>query len=260
MKKKILVYLPVYNSFKNLPKIFRELSLNFRKNIPDVLIVDNASTIFSEQEKINSIKKIKSQNKKINIFFLVNNKNYGIGGSMKIMINFAKKYNYQYVCSLLTSGRYNEKVIIKEMKKRISESYDYIIFSRFKIKGMAKNYNKLRYCFNIFFINMTKILTKCYFTDPGSIIFLLKLNILNKINFKNITNGSHFGHFLNIYIYKINRNFLEIPMKWGEGNIRSHLNSLSYVIILASSLLKYFFTGEFFKEKNNSFKFNITKF
>ena len=169
MKKKFLIYLPVYNSFKNLPKIFSNISFYLKDYSIDFLVVDNNSEIYSKLKKISLIKKIKSKNKNINIFLIINNKNYGIGGSMKIMINFAKKNNYSYVCSLLTSGRYNEKMVIKEIKKKLKLKYDYILFSRFKKKKLANKYNRMRFYFNLIFIEMTKYLTKCRFTDPGSI-------------------------------------------------------------------------------------------
>ena len=81
--------------------------------------------------------------------------------------------------------------------------------------------------------------------------------IIKKLNYKQITNGSHFGHFLNIYIYKlkIKIKIKEISIEWKNGNIKSHLNGYTYVIILFLSLIKYFFTGSFFKEKNNRFNF-----
>ena len=49
--------------------------------------------------------------------------------------------------------------------------------------------------------------------------------------------------------------FIEIPINWGEGNLRSHLNSITYPIILLSSLIKYFFTKKFFLEKENNFRY-----
>ncbi len=77
---------------------------------------------------------------------------------------------------------------------------------------------------------------------------------LKKLRINNITNGSHFAHFLNIKLYNSGIDYIEIPIIWKEGNVKSHLKPLNYVIIFCFSILKYFFTHEFFIEKKNNFK------
>ena len=49
--------------------------------------------------------------------------------------------------------------------------------------------------------------------------------------------------------------YIEIPINWSDGNLKSHLNSFTYPIILLFSLIKYFFTKSFFLEKKNDFKY-----
>ena len=84
-----------------------------------------------------------------------------------------------------------------------------------------------------------------------------KFDELNLEDLKKITNGSHFPHFFNIKIYNKKLNYQEIPIVWTEGNIKSHLNSFSYPIILLFSLLKFSFTRNFFSEKKTDFKYEI---
>ena len=82
------------------------------------------------------------------------------------------------------------------------------------------------------------------------------------LNTYDLTNGSHFGHFLNILIYKFSNNIAvkEVKINWKEGNIKSHVNGLQYSIILLLSLFKYFFTNEFFKPVKKEFKFEEFQF
>jgi|TARA_B110000027_G_C16083685_1_gene284881 hypothetical protein len=262
MKKnpKIIINLSVYNSYKNLKKIIFGIS-SLKLNIVKIFIIDNNSSNTIKQ-KLSIIKKIKNLYK-IRLKLIINEKNYGFGGSQKILFSQLKNEKFDYLVNLGTSGRYNIKSVMLDVKKNINSQRDYYLFSRFLNKKNIINYSKIRIIFNLIFITITKVLTKTYFTDPGQSTYILKKNIINKfsiIGVKNITNNSHFPHFFNIKIFKLNLNYKEIPILWKEGNIKSHLKPASYVLIFMFSVFKYFFTEEFFIEKNNKFKFKKFNF
>jgi len=256
--KKIIINIQVFNSFKNLPKIFKNIKKS-KLNITNIILIDNNSTM-KLSEKIKMIKELKVKYKiKIKIKFIVNKMNYGYGGSQKILFNLLKKETFDYVLNLGTSNRYNIKSVLRDVKKNLNTSKEYYLFSRFINKKSTRDYNKVRRDFNIVFILITKIFTQTFFSDPGQTTYLMKsklLKNLNKIKVQNITNGSHFGHFLNIKLYRLGLDYKEIPLTWKEGNVKSHLKPLSYVIIFSFSILRYFFTREFIIEKNNKFKFD----
>ena len=88
--KSIAIFLPVYNSHKNLEKIISNLYKikNYKKKI---YIIDNNSNNISKKEKIYLLKKIQNKHKNINLKLVINKQDYGIGGSMKIFFNLIKK-------------------------------------------------------------------------------------------------------------------------------------------------------------------------
>lgn len=256
-KKNIVIYLPVFNSFQNLEEIF--LSFKFLQlNIVKIIIIDNASSI-PKNEKINIIKNLKKKYF-YEIIFLINEENYGIGGSKKILYKTLENLNFDFFCSILTSKRFDVLELIKTINNTILDNFDYLIFSRFLNDANTKHYNSIRKIGNYFFIYLTKLFTGCKLTDPGSIIYVKNrkcFNLLSDIKISNLTNGSHFGHFLNILIYKFSKNFVikEVDINWKEGNVKSHVNGLEYSIVLFFSLIKYFFTKRFFNSKKIEFKY-----
>ena len=247
-----------YNSLHNLENIFEEI---FKTNlkINKIFVTDNNSKI-EESKKIELINNLKS--KFFNdIVLITNDKNYGIGGSQKITFNIIKNEKFDYFVNLQTSNRYDPKIVINDIKKNLSSNKDYYLFSRFLKKDNTKNYSFLRKIANKFFILLTKILTKTYFSDPGNAQYAIKKDLFNKVSLedvKKITNGSHFPHFLNIKLYNMKIDYIEIPINWSDGNLKSHLNSFTYPIILLFSLIKFFFTKSFFLEKKNDFKYKKT--
>ena len=256
--KKIIISIQLFNSFKNLEKILKNISKS-KLNILQIILIDNnsATTLIN---KIKLLKKIKKKYKiRIKIKLIINKINYGYGGSQKILFKSLKKTNFDYLLNLGSSNRYNINEVLKNMEANVNTSKEYYLFSRFINKESTLNYNKIRRDFNILFIFATKIFTKTFFSDPGQSTYIMHSKLfkkLDKIKVKNVTNGSHFAHFLNIKLYKLNLNFKEIPIFWREGNVQSHLKPLNYVIFFCFSLLKYFFTNEFIIEKHNKFKFD----
>ena len=258
-KKKVIINIQVYNSFKNLGKIFDRIN-NSRLNIVKIYIIDNNSPIIID-EKLKIIKKFAIK-PKIKTELIINKINYGYGGSQKILFSLLKKEKFDYVLNLGTSNRYSIKKVLNDVEKNITLLKEYFLFSRFINRKSTENYNTVRRDFNIIFILITKIFTQTFFSDPGQTTYLMSstlLKRLNKIKPKNITNGSHFGHFLNIKIFKLGINYKEIPIMWRDGNIKSHLKPLNYIIIFSLSIVKYFFTHEFIIEKKNKFKFKRFK-
>lgn len=261
MKKNYYILsLPVYNSYKNLNKILK----NFCKkeiNISKIIIIDNCSNnSISKKKKI--VSKLKLLHK-IDIKLIVNEKNYGIGGSQKILFENLSGENYDFLINTTTSGRYNVKKFSQSVIKFKNSVYDYVLFSRFMKNSNLINYSKFRILGNFFFIFLTKILTKCNFSDPGSVTYLISKKFFNKIYNKNIislTNSSQFPHFFNIIIsHKITK-FNEVPIDWSSGNVKSHLKWFSYCIVLLLSLIHFFFFNKFFKEKKSIFKYKVINF
>lgn len=266
---KFAIGISVYNSYQNLDNIFNNIEKAFLNEDYklDILVIDNASKLdYKKKEKIISSLKNKY---KFQITLILNEKNYGMGGSQKIILDYVKKKTYDYYVNLHSSGRFDSLKVLNDIifKERFKNS-DYIIFSRFLKKKDTENYSFKRYYGNKFFIILTSIISKCKISDPGGAIYCVKVAELNKIDFYNLTNSSQFNHLMNIIISNVQLSIEELSIKWGEGTVKSHLNEFVYGIELFKILIKYFFTKKFtfnsstINEKNieNLFKFRINKF
>lgn len=254
INERFIISLSVFNSYKNLNNVLSQIKKSsFNHLIKRIIIIDNNSKICLKK-KINLVKKLSKKYKKI-IKLFINYKNYGLGGSQKILFNIVKKEKFSFLINAHTSGRYKLINQLKLINK--TKDYDYILGSRFLNKQNTKKYSFLRKIFNMFFIKITTYTTGCKLSDPGSAIYIIKKKLLLKIipTSTYLTNYSHFNHLLNVIIYKKNPSIYEFSMKWKEGNIKSHLNPFIYVIVLFLSLLKFYFRKNFKKEKKIKFKF-----
>lgn len=240
MSDKILIGVSLFNSFQNLTNIFSEVKLVFDnyQMTPEFILIDNKSNI-NENKKKKIISKL-SKDFNFKITLILNSENYGLGGSQKILLNFIKKTKFDYFFNLHSTGRFSTYQVLNGiLKNKTYKKYDYLILSRFLDTNDTINYSLKRYCANIFFIKLTKLVSNCKFTDPGCGIYSINLNILKKLNFNNLSNNSQFNHQLNILISNLNINYHELRIKWGEGNIKSHINEIKYGLNLLKQLLTY---------------------
>ena len=117
-------------------------------NIVKIIIIDNASIIF-KNKKINIIKNLKKKYL-YEIILLINEENYGLGGSKKILYKTLNSLNFDYFCSILTSKRFDISELILTLNKKILDNFDYLIFSRFLNNENTKHYSSIRKVGNIF--------------------------------------------------------------------------------------------------------------
>ena len=204
---------------------------------------------------------VKLYNKKFT--FILNANNYGVGGSLKILFNYLLDKNFTYLINLQSSDHYEiNQVLNNFLKTKPSETnLDYYLHSRFLKPEDTKKYSFLRKIANLVFIKLTKILTKCNFSDPGMSVFMIKKNLCNimtKEEFKSMSSSSHYPHLMNIILHKHVKTYKELDIRWRNGNTKSHLNCFSYPILLLVNLISYKINGYFIKYSNkNNFKFQI---
>ena len=128
INKKYILALAVYNSYDNLNNIFLNIkNSSFNGLIQEIVIVDNNSDL-SKKDKLKKIKYLsKKFHKKINL--IINNKNYGLGGSQKILFNYLNKKKFDFFINAHTSGRYKILSQLRYLNK--TKNYEYLLASRF---------------------------------------------------------------------------------------------------------------------------------
>lgn len=240
------------NSINNLDKLLSELIqiINFDKYLKFILIIDNNSNDQSGEKIFHYLPK----NKDIKIILIQNSKNYGMGGSLKISFNyFLKNINTENLLIMHTSGRTNIFTLYVKFINADIDVYDYLLMSRYHKDSKIHNYSLIRNLGNKLFNLLVFLFSGKYIQDHGSGIFLIKKQLLKKLNYNNFTNDSFFNPQMNIVISK-KKMIKYIPVKWGESKVKSHLNIYSYALKLIFFLLQYFIFGDkAFKNKNDQF-------
>ena len=218
--KKYLLAIPCYNCEKQIIRVIDEIEkLNYIKELK-VIFVDNRS-------KDSTLENIKSKiNTNSNFSLLQNNENYGLGGSHKIIFNYAIEQSYEYVIILHgdNQAKTNEVDLFININNKIN--IDAILGSRFMRQSKLIGYSKVRTYGNFFLNIIYTIFFRKIVKDLGSGLNLYNVNTLKKIDFLNFDDGFTFNMDMLIFMIKKKINFKYIPMTWVETDQVSNAKAI----------------------------------
>lgn len=253
---KILLFIPVYNCEKQIPRVLISLKKNWLNLIEEILIIDNRSSD-------NTILKVKEYMEKLSlrkIKILKNKKNINLGGSHKVAFKYANDNNFDKI--LILHGDNQADIndisnILNEFKRNYNLSY---LGSRFMKGSKLKNYNKLRILGNIFFNFIFSLISKNKICDLGSGLNIFDVKSFNYHFLKNMPNDLTFNYVLILYISKYNIPHKFFPISWKEEDQISNMRALSQIKKMIFIILKFIFLQKkIFSDKNNNdeYKFDI---
>lgn len=155
---KILLIVPAFNEYKNLPNLVANINnTKFSNNIKvDILIVNDFSTDNTE-ELLKTMK---------NIYFVNLPCNLGIGGAVQTGYKYAQKHNYDYAIQIDGDGQHNPEYI-NTLYEEIKKEKNFVIGSRFIEKEGFQSSGLRRMGIN-FFQYLIKLLTSKKITDATS--------------------------------------------------------------------------------------------
>ena len=169
---RFLIVIPTLNEYQNIGTIYKKIVKLYKK--ANILFIDDNSSDGSKEEILN----LRKKNRKVNYIF--RKKKLGIGSAHKLGIRLAKKYNYQYVCTMDCDGTHEPKSI-KTMFKYIKK-YNLILTTRFKYKNSLKGWPFIRIVITNMRYFLIRLVLGSKFDSSGG----FRLFDLNKIKLKDI--------------------------------------------------------------------------
>jgi hypothetical protein len=192
----------MYDCEKHIKFVIEKFKGKVKDHIHEVLIVDNDSKDLSVKMAAKGL----SELKEIKTTLIKNSRNYGLGGSYKIALNYAYENQYDYI--LVVYG--DNTVDVNQFFKILNGNYfkfDLIIGNRLALNGIRQNYPYYRLMFNRLLSLISSVLTNYKIKDfRGGPISLLRVqSFLNKFEnaIKNFPFDVELPQFLILYsLYK----------------------------------------------------------
>ena len=225
MKQHITAIIPCFNEEKSIKDIVSKV----KKYCDNIIIIDDASSDKSP-EILESIK----DDSNINVSVFRNNKNKGIGFSVKRGLYEALKLKTDIIIKIDGDGQHLPEDIPIFLDKINNENFDFVKGNRFLLKKNLKNMPFKKLLGNLIVTNLQKLISGNYFiSDPNNGFLAFKREIFDAIDIEFLQNNYFFENSLlisasahNFYIGEVGIDTIYSDEKSSIPMIRASIKTL----------------------------------
>ena len=236
MKDKILLFIPMYNCEKQIPRVLGQLTDEVCSYISEVIVVNNRSTDNGENAVIQYLKENKPP---VKISLLRNDENYGLGGSHKVAFQYALDNNFDYVIILHGDDQGQISDFLPLLKSGNYKDYDCCLGARFMKGSKLQGYSKLRVFGNYIFNFLFSVVVRNEIKDLGSGLNLYKISTLSSEYFMKYPDTLYFNDLMILASCFYKQKMLFYPISWREEDQVSNNKLLSFSMALLKMLFNY---------------------
>lgn len=247
MRDKILVFIPMYNCEKQIPRVLEQLKGEISKYITEVIVVNNISTDNGEEIAIEAIK---NADFPFTAKVLRNVENYGLGGSHKVAFQYAVKNEFDYVIVLHGDDQGSIADLLPVIKSGKHRKVDCCLGGRFLPQSKLPGYSKFRifgnHVFNVIFsISVGK---KIY--DLGAGLNMYKVSMLKNNFYHRYPDNLTFNCYMLFALKQYNQSHFYFPILWREEDQISNVKMTKQAWQTFKMAVAFFIGGESFLRKD----------
>lgn len=250
MNPRILIFIPMYNCEKQIPRVLANFTEDIQKLFAEILVVDNGSKDQSReaaQEALSKLSHIKST--------LVQNKeNYSLGGSHKVAFNYALANGFDYCVVLHGDDQGSIEDLVSYIKSAEYQNYDCFLGARFAQGSILKGYSFIRTAGNYALNFLCSLVTGYWITDMGSGLNLYSREYLAKKTYLYFPNDLTFNVFLLFDACYRKAKIKFFPLTWKEDDQVSNAKVFKQGFRILQLQLEYLFTSsKLFSQEPNQY-------
>lgn len=236
MNSKNILFIPMYNCEKQIVRMLEKIVLLELSFVDEMIFIDNCSSD-GTSIAVSKFKNLSDISSAVNVKLIQNNINFGLGGSFKIAVNYAKENGFSSMIWLHGDDQADVNDISRIWDHYKQTQTKCVFGARFMNQSNLDNYSKIRTYGN-------KVLNKLYKIFLGTEIHELGSG-LNVYDVKAIYDSSinkwpmHIAFDLNLlFLFIKKQNQYEwFPINWSEDDQESNANN----IIVGIQILFYLF-------------------
>ncbi len=138
---KILLFIPMYNCEKQIPRVLAQLTDEVCSYLSEVIIINNRSLDGGEAA---AQAFLEERNLPVKASILRNDDNYGLGGSHKVAFRYALDHGFDYVILLHGDDQGDISNILPYLKSGEYADWDCFLGARFMKGSQLQGYSKFR--------------------------------------------------------------------------------------------------------------------
>lgn len=251
MQDKILVFIPMYNCEKQIPRVLERIAQveNYKNLFTEIIVVDNQSKDRSIECALEVIHRLDMPAK-----VLRNRANRSLGGSHKTAFNYALENGFDYLIVLHGDDQGDINDIVPYIVNGEYKKYDSMLGSRFEKESKQIGYSGFRIFGNHVFNAVVSVLIRRRITDLGSGLNMYKVSYLEPKFYLPFANNLTFNVYLLLYGVYCKSDFTFFPLTWREEDQVSNAKLFSQSKEILGLVLKCAFGAKkVFSAKDNEF-------
>ena len=236
MDDKLLLFIPMYNCERQITRVLQQLTPNVCQYLSEVIIVNNRSTDIGEQIAQEYLKK---NNLLCLVNILLNDDNYGLGGSHKVAFQYAMQRGYDYVIVLHGDDQGSIYNLLPYLEKGTYRQYDCFLGARFMKGSRLEGYSAFRTFGNYVYDLLFSIGTGMWVSDLGSGLNMYKVDILKNGFYKKYKDNLMFNYCMVLGSAYYHHKMKFFPILWREDDQVSNVKMVNQAIVVLKLLFSY---------------------
>lgn len=233
---KILLFIPMYNCEKQIPRVLNQLTDEVCEYLSEVIIVNNRSTDNGENVVCDYLKE---NTKGTKISLLRNDDNYGLGGSHKVAFQYAMDKGFDYVILLHGDDQGDISNILPYLKSGEYRNYDCFLGARFMKGSKLEEYSAFRTFGNRVYDFLFSVGCGYKVYDLGSGLNMYKTSILQSKFYLKYKDNLVFNYCMVMgqafYGFKVKF----FPILWREDDQVSNVKMLNQAMTVLKLLASF---------------------
>lgn len=211
----ILVFIPMYNCARQIPRVLAQLKDPQLAGLIDgVVCVDNRSTDGTGEAAEAALATLDLPLRVL----LRNDENYGLGGSHKVALEFAKREGFTHLIVLHGDDQGAISDILPALKRGAQEQTQFLMGARFMRGSRLEGYSALRTAANRAFNLIFSGLSGKRLYDLGSGLNLLNVAAFDDGFHLKFADNLTFNYYLILAIAERNHSLEFFPLTWREDD------------------------------------------
>lgn len=235
MPDKILLFIPMYNCEAQIPRVITQLTREVQRLFAEVLVVDNRSTDGGQAAAIRALSDLRGVRTRL----VVNDDNYGLGGSHKVAFLHALGEDFSHVVVLHGDDQGNVADIVPYIRDRAYGHADALLGARFMPGSSLQGYSRLRTWGNRVFNALYSAVSGRQLHDLGSGLNLYRVGALRDRWWLRNPDGLTFNYHMLLRGIAHGWSLRFFPLTWREADQVSNVRLVRQSIEVARAPLAY---------------------
>lgn len=248
MPPKRLLFIPAYRCEVQIGRTIGRLTPEVLSLFSEVIVIDNRSPDGTLKAAERALKGIGATDNKL----LLNDANYGLGGSHKVAFNYALDHCFEECVVLHGDDQGNIADMAAHLSREAMGHTDWLLGARFMRESRLEGYSQFRTFGNFVFNLIYSLGTRRRIYDLGSGLNAYRMSTLADRFYLRLSDDLTFNYHMILHAAARQLRMDFVPISWRELDQVSNAKLVSQSIELLKAMASYLLCREHYLRKDLS--------